>query len=117
MIYLLFAGCFGLSWPSFKPTRGKACGWTVGRHVELGCLSMLEIEGIELLSNAFEDNSALQSLLTTLSFILSGSSLLLLGLLRTNDSLVSQRRLEAFQLRSGHDDCGPAKSKRVAWLI
>jgi hypothetical protein len=66
---------------------------------------MLQVERVELLANAFQHNPSLQSLFVTGPLILSNTALLLLRLLRADNSLLSERRLEALELRAGHGEC------------
>lgn len=102
-LYLFLAGCFGLAWPPFESIRSESSSRAIGRDFEFRRFSMLEVEGIELFADAFEDDSPLQSLLIPLSSVLSCLPPLLFRLLRADDTLISQRRLEALELRSGHD--------------
>lgn len=64
--------------------------------------SMFQVEGIELLANALEDHPSLQSLVVARPLILGILLPLFLRLLRANDALVFECRLETFELRSGH---------------
>jgi hypothetical protein len=59
---------------------------------------MLQIKRVELLANALENNSSLESLIIAAALILGIASLLFLRLLRTDNSLLFERRLEAFKL-------------------
>jgi hypothetical protein len=65
---------------------------------------MLQVKRIELLTNAFQNYTSLESLVITRALILSIASLLLFRLLRTDNSLLFERRLEAFELRASHSD-------------
>lgn len=49
---------------------------------------MLEVEGVELLADAAEDNASLQTLFVARSPILGSFLSLLLGLLRPGDALL-----------------------------
>jgi hypothetical protein len=65
---------------------------------------MLKIEGIELFANPLQDHSSLKSFIISRALILSIAPFLLLRLLRADNSLLFERRLEAFELGAGHCD-------------
>lgn len=51
---------------------------------------MLQVERVELLANAFQHDPSLQSLFVTGALILGNTALLLLRLLRADNSLLSE---------------------------
>lgn len=75
----------------------------VGGDLELGSSGIgLELEGVELLSDAGESFVALESLVGRSLRILGVLALLLLGPLGTDDALVLQGGLQPLKLRPGH---------------
>jgi hypothetical protein len=59
---------------------------------------MLQVKRIELLANAFQNDTSLESLVIAGALILSVTSLLLFRLLRADNSLLFERRLQALEL-------------------
>lgn len=75
----------------------------VGGDLELGTSGVgLELERVELLSDAGESFVALESLVGGSLRILGVLALLLLGSLGTNDALVLEGGLQPLKLRPGH---------------
>lgn len=101
--YLFLGGCLGQSRTSLD---GGISGLRpVGSHLKFGAArGMLEVEGIELLSDPLQNDASLQTLVVARRILLSLLPPLLLGLLRTRNSLFPQGRLEALELGAGH--CG-----------
>lgn len=90
-----------------RATLDALCGTCALRYIagdfKLGSSgSVLQVKRVELFTNARQDNSPLQTLVIATSLLLGSATLLLLGLLGPDNALFSQRRLEAFQLRSRH---------------
>lgn len=109
-----FAGRLGLPRATLDSTCNAGSSRTVGSNVEFGSSGgMLQVERVELLANALQDHPSLESLFVASALILCDASLLLLGLLRTNNSLLPEGRLEALELRAGHLNFGGCGSLAV----
>lgn len=109
-----FAGRLGLPRATLDSTCNAGSSRTVGSNVEFGSSGgMLQVERVELLANALQNHPSLESLFVASALILCDASLLLLGLLRTNNSLLPEGRLEAFELRAGHLNFGGCGSLAV----
>lgn len=75
----------------------------VGGDLELGSSGVgLELEGVELLSDAGKSFVALESLVGGSLRVLGVLALLLLGSLGTDDALVLEGGLQPLELRPGH---------------
>jgi hypothetical protein len=86
--YLFLSGSFGQTRSSLD---GRICRFgSDGGNLELGSArGMFKVEWIELLSNPLQNNSSLQALVSSRR-VISQLPSLLLRLLRTSNSLISQ---------------------------
>lgn len=95
MAYPLFTGSLGLARPAFN----AASSGPTRRNIEFRpARGMLEIEWIELLADAFQNDTPLESFFVSGPFILRILSPLLLRLLWACDPLLSEGSLEALKL-------------------